>query len=158
KKNLFILGVAVFTAASLACGLAQSPVQLIAFRAVQGIGAALLLPQTLSMIVDTFPAERRGAALGVWGAVAGLSGAAGPTVGGVLVTRLDWRWIFFINIPIGALVLLLAVPILPAAKRSLRHRFDLVGVLLASVALFCLAFALIEGQRYDWNTGIWALL
>lgn len=158
KKSLFIAGLAVFTLASLACGFAQDPAQLIAFRAVQGLGAALLLPQTLSLIVDTFPAERRGAALGIWGATAGVSAAAGPSIGGLLVSRLDWRWVFFVNVPIGILVLLVALPILPAAQRVVRHRFDITGVLIASASLFSLAFALIEGQRYSWNTWIWALI
>ncbi|MFD0683313.1 DHA2 family efflux MFS transporter permease subunit [Actinomadura fibrosa] len=158
KKNLFIAGVAVFTLASLACGIAQDPTQLIAARAVQGLGAALLMPQTMSIIINVFPPERRGAALGVWGAVAGVSTIAGPTVGGLLVTSLDWRWIFFVNLPIGILVLAMAVPILPGHTRTVRHRFDVLGVLLASAALFCLVFALTEGQKYDWNEGIWGLI
>lgn len=158
KKNLFIAGVALFTVASLACGIAQDPTQLIAARAVQGLGAALLMPQTMSIIIGVFPAERRGAALGVWGAVAGVSTIAGPTIGGLLVTSLDWRWIFFVNLPIGILVLAMAVPILPGRTPGVRHRFDIVGVLLASAALFCLTFALTEGQKYEWNAGIWGLI
>ncbi|MBT2208615.1 DHA2 family efflux MFS transporter permease subunit [Actinomadura sp. NEAU-AAG7] len=158
KKNLFIAGVAVFTVSSLACGISQDPTQLIIARAVQGLGAALLMPQTMSIIINVFPAERRGAALGVWGAVAGVSTIAGPTVGGLLVTSLDWRWIFFVNLPIGILVLAMAVPILPAHTPSVRHRFDVAGVLLASAALFCLTFALTEGQKYEWNEGIWGLI
>ncbi|MFF4236371.1 DHA2 family efflux MFS transporter permease subunit [Actinomadura geliboluensis] len=158
KKNLFIAGVALFTVASLACGIAQDPTQLIAARAVQGLGAALLMPQTMSIIIGVFPAERRGAALGVWGAVAGVSTIAGPTIGGLLVTSLDWRWIFFVNLPIGILVLAMAVPILPGRTPGVRHRFDIVGVLLASAALFCLTFALTEGQKHEWNTGIWGLI
>lgn len=158
KKNLFISGVALFTVASLACGIAQDPTQLIAARAVQGLGAALLMPQTMSIIIGVFPPERRGAALGVWGAVAGVSTIAGPTIGGLLVTSLDWRWIFFVNLPIGILVLAMAVPILPGRTPGVRHRFDIVGVLLASAALFCLTFALTEGQKYEWNAGIWGLI
>ncbi|MFA1541313.1 DHA2 family efflux MFS transporter permease subunit [Actinomadura monticuli] len=158
KKNLFIAGVALFTLSSLVCGIAQDPVQLIAARGVQGLGAALLMPQTMSIIIGVFPPERRGAALGVWGAVAGVSTIAGPTVGGLLVTSLDWRWIFFVNLPIGILVLAMAVPILPGHTRTVRHRFDVVGVLLASAALFCLTFALTEGQKYEWNEGIWGLI
>ncbi|MGW5412833.1 DHA2 family efflux MFS transporter permease subunit [Actinomadura geliboluensis] len=158
KKNLFIAGVALFTVASLACGIAQDPTQLIAARALQGLGAALLMPQTMSIIIGVFPPERRGAALGVWGAVAGVSTIAGPTIGGLLVTSLDWRWIFFVNLPIGILVLAMAVPILPGRTPGVRHRFDLVGVLLASAALFCLTFALTEGQKYEWNAGIWGLI
>src|SRR5262249_12625593 len=112
KKNRSIAGVAIFPLASLACGPAQNPAELIAFRTLQGVGAALLLPQTLSMIVDTFPTEKRGAALGVWGATAGLASVVGPSLGGLLITKLDWRWGFFINLPVGALALPLAVPIL----------------------------------------------
>ena len=158
KKNLFIAGVALFTLSSLACGIAQDPTQLIIARGVQGLGAALLMPQTMSIIINVFPPERRGAALGVWGAVAGVSTIAGPTVGGLLVTSLDWRWIFFVNLPIGVLVLAMAVPILPGHTPGVRHRFDVVGVVLASAALFCLTFALTEGQKYEWNEGIWGLI
>ncbi|GAA2420970.1 DHA2 family efflux MFS transporter permease subunit [Actinomadura vinacea] len=157
KRNLFIAGVAVFTLASLACGLARDPAWLIAARAVQGLGAALLMPQTMSIIIGTFPAERRGVALGVWGSVAGLSTITGPTVGGLLVTTLDWRWIFIVNLPIGVLTLVLAAAVLPGRTRTVRRRFDLTGVLLASAALFCLIFALTEGQKHDWNGGILAL-
>ncbi|MFI0896129.1 DHA2 family efflux MFS transporter permease subunit [Streptomyces sp. NPDC020983] len=151
KRNLFAGGVALFTVASLACGLAQGPGELIAFRAVQGVGAAMLLPQTLSLIVDVFPAGRRGAALGVWGAVAGVSGAAGPTVGGLLVTRLDWRWIFFVNVPLGVLCVIGALAWFPAPVRTVRHRFDVPGTVLSTVALFLVTFGLTEGRRYDWN-------
>jgi len=157
KRNLFMSGVALFTLASLACGLAQDPAQLIAFRAVQGLGAALLMPQTLSIIAEVFPADRRGAAMGVWGGVAGISGALGPIIGGALITHLDWRWIFYVNLPLGVIVLALAAAIIPGSRRTVRHRFDTVGVLLASSALFCLAFGLTEGQRYDWNGWILAL-
>ncbi|MFC5187304.1 DHA2 family efflux MFS transporter permease subunit [Actinomadura harenae] len=158
KKNLFIAGVVLFTLASLACGIAQDPTQLIAARAVQGLGAALLMPQTMSIIIATFPPEKRGAALGVWGAVAGVSTIAGPTIGGMLVTSFDWRWIFFVNLPIGILVLALAVPILPGHTPGVRHKFDVTGVALVTVALFCLVFALTEGQKYEWNAWIWALI
>ncbi|WP_433894038.1 MFS transporter [Streptomyces sp. CA-111067] len=158
KKNLFIYGVGLFTVASLACGLAQDPGQLITFRAIQGVGAAMLLPQTLSLIVDVFPAEKRGVALGVWGIVAGVSGAAGPTVGGLLVTKLDWRWIFFVNIPLGVLCIIGAVMWFPEPKRQVRHRFDVPGVVLSSLALFLLSFGLIEGEKYDWNGWIWATI
>ncbi|MER5347455.1 MFS transporter [Streptomyces mirabilis] len=157
KRNLFLAGVALFTLASLACGLARNPAQLIAFRAVQGLGAALLMPQTLSIIAEVFPADRRGAAMGVWGVVAGVSGALGPIIGGALITHLDWRWIFFVNLPLGVVVLGLAAAIIPGSRRTVRHRFDTLGVLLASGALFCLAFGLTEGQRYDWNAWIWSL-
>jgi EmrB/QacA subfamily drug resistance transporter len=155
KKNLFVYGVGLFTVASLACGLSQNPSELITFRAVQGVGAAMLLPQTLSLIVDVFPADKRGVALGVWGIVAGVAGAVGPSVGGVLVSNLDWRWIFFVNVPLGALALVGGVLWLPGPARAVRHRFDVPGVGLVTVALFLLTFGLIEGQKYDWNGWIW---
>ncbi|SEG90121.1 drug resistance transporter, EmrB/QacA subfamily [Actinacidiphila yanglinensis] len=158
KKNLFIYGVALFTLASLACGLSQNPTELITFRAVQGLGAAMLLPQTLSLVVDVFPAGKRGAALGIWGVVAGVSGAAGPSVGGLLVTRLDWRWIFFVNVPLGVLAVVGAIVLVPAPRRTVAHRFDATGVLLSTVALFLLSFGLIEGQKYAWNGWIWAMI
>src|SRR4029077_12464944 len=104
-RVMFSSGVAVFTAASAACGLAPSPGWLIGFRAVQGLGAGMLMAQTLTIITNTFPPERRGAAFGVGGAVAGVATIAGPTLGGLLVTAFDWRWIFFVNLPIGIIVL-----------------------------------------------------
>ena len=158
QRNLFIAGVAVFTLASLACGISQNPAELIGARAVQGLGAALLMPQTMAIIIGTFPSDRRGTALGVWGAVAGVATIAGPSLGGLLVTAFDWRWIFFVNLPIGALVLLMAIFLVPDTRMERPHRMDLGGVLIATAALFCLVFALTEGQRYKWNAGIWSLL
>ncbi|GAA4631405.1 DHA2 family efflux MFS transporter permease subunit [Actinoallomurus vinaceus] len=157
QRTLFIGGVALFTIASLLCGISQNPAELIAARAVQGLGAAMLMPQTMAIIIATFPAERRGAALGIWGAVAGVATIAGPTLGGLLVTAFDWRWIFFVNLPIGVIVLFLAFTVIPGVRVERTHRLDLTGVLIATVALFCLVFALTEGQRYDWNGVIWAL-
>src|SRR5581483_5547164 len=157
-RNLFILGVAVFTVASLLCGISQNPAELIGARVIQGVGAAMLMPQTMTIIVSTFPSERRGAAMGIWGAVAGLATIAGPTVGGLLVSVLDWRWIFFVNLPIGALVLVMAFAIIPDIRPGRHHRLDWTGVALASTALFLFTFALTEGQRYHWSPGIWALM
>ena len=101
-KNLYLLGLAVFTAASLWCGLSDTIGMLIAARVVQGVGAALLTPQTLSTITRIFPAERRGVAMSVWGATAGVATLVGPLAGGVLVDGLGWQWIFFVNVPIGS--------------------------------------------------------
>ena len=151
-RIMFMGGVAVFTAASAACGLAPSPGWLIGFRAVQGLGAAMLMPQTLTIITNTFPPDRRGAAFGVWGAVAGVATIAGPTLGGLLVTVFDWRWIFFVNLPIGLLVLLVTPLIVPDVRPGRRHRIDIPGVLLASAALLAICYALVEGQKYDWGT------
>jgi EmrB/QacA subfamily drug resistance transporter len=158
QRNVFVAGVALFTVASLACGVAQTPGQLIAARLVQGLGAAALLPQTMAIIVATFPPQRRGTALGVWGAVAGLATVLGPTLGGLLITVLDWRWIFFINLPIGVGVLLAAYLFIPDVDLERRHKFDWAGVGIATAALFCFTFALIEGQRYEWRPWVWAML
>jgi EmrB/QacA subfamily drug resistance transporter len=151
-RTMFAAGIGVFTAASAACGFAPGAGALIGFRAVQGIGAAMLMPQTLAIVTMTFPPERRGAAFGVWGAVAGLATVAGPTLGGLLVSAFDWRWIFFVNLPIGALVLAVTFFIIPGFQPGRRHRFDVLGVVLASLALLAICYGLVEGQRYDWGT------
>jgi EmrB/QacA subfamily drug resistance transporter len=151
-RTMFVAGIAVFTAASAACGFAPDAAWLIAFRAVQGLGAAMLMPQTLALVTMTFPADRRGAAFGVWGAVAGLATIAGPTLGGLLVTAFDWRWIFFVNLPIGAAVLAVTFFIIPGFQPGRRHRFDILGVGLASLALLAICYGLVEGQRYNWST------
>ncbi len=150
-RNLFVLGITVFTLASVACGLAANPGQLIAFRVVQGVGAALLMPQTLTILTMVFPPQRRGAAFGIWGAVAGVATIAGPTLGGLLVTAFDWRWIFFVNLPIGIVVLALSFIVIPDIRPGRKHRLDLVGVFLASGALFAICYGLIEGQKYNWG-------
>jgi EmrB/QacA subfamily drug resistance transporter len=152
QKNMFIAGVVLFTAASAACGFSPTVSWLIAFRAVQGVGAALLMPQTLAILTMVFPAERRGAAFGIWGAVAGLATIAGPTLGGLLVTAFDWRYIFFINLPIGAIVIVLSVGLIPDLRTGRKHRLDLPGVLLVSAALLAICYGLVEGQRYNWGT------
>ena len=151
-RTLFVAGVALFTLASAACGFSPSPGWLIGFRAVQGLGAAMLMPQTLTIITNTFPPERRGAAFGIWGAVAGVATIAGPTLGGLLVTAFDWRYIFFVNLPIGAAVLVLTFVIIPDLRLGRSHRIDIPGVLLATAALLAICYGLVEGQKYRWGT------
>ena len=152
-KRLFLVGVAVFTLASVACGFAPDAPWLIGWRAVQGVGAAIMMPQTMTLIVRVFPPQRRGTAMGVWGAVAGLATIAGPTLGGLLVTGFDWRFIFFVNIPFGAVALFLGAVLIPADPAPERRpRFDAVGVLLATASLALLAFGLVEGERFQWGT------
>jgi EmrB/QacA subfamily drug resistance transporter len=151
-RTMFVAGIAVFTAASAACGFAPGAGWLIAFRAVQGLGAAMLMPQTLAIVTMVFPPERRGAAFGVWGAVAGLATIAGPTLGGLLVTAFDWRWIFFVNLPIGVAVFAVTFVIIPDLHPGRRHRLDLLGVGLASLGLLAICYGLVEGQNYDWGT------
>ena len=150
-KRLFIIGLTIFTLASVACGFATDPGQLIVFRIVQAVGGALLTPQTLSVITVIFPAEKRGAAFGLWGAVAGVATIAGPTLGGWLVTNWGWRWIFFVNLPIGIAALVLAVIVMPELKLNRRHTLDWLGTILATVGLFLVCYGLIEGQSHDWG-------
>ncbi|MFV2011715.1 MULTISPECIES: DHA2 family efflux MFS transporter permease subunit [unclassified Micromonospora] len=158
RRRIFLLGVAVFTVASVAAGLAQGPGQLIAARAVQGLGAALLTPQTLALLMEAFPPDRRGTAFGIRGAVGGIAAISGPAAGGVLVSTLDWRWIFWLNLPLGLLMLVVGRLVLPEVAQRVRRRLDVPGVVLASAALFCLAFGISQGERYGWNAGIWATL
>src|SRR5262249_15210265 len=148
----YFAGIVVFTLASAACGFAPGAGWLIAFRAVQGLGAAMLVPQTLAILTMVFPPERRGAAFGVWGAVAGVATIAGPTLGGLLVTAFDWRYIFFINVPVGAIVLVLTFILIPDLRTGRKHKFDVSGVLLASAALLLICYGLVDGQRYNWST------
>jgi EmrB/QacA subfamily drug resistance transporter len=156
-KTLYLLGLTVFTAASLWCGVAGSIGMLIAARVVQGIGAALLTPQTLSTITRIFPPERRGVAMSVWGATAGVATLVGPLAGGVLVDHFGWQWIFFVNVPVGIVGLALAVWLIPVLPTS-THRFDLLGVLLSGIGMFMLVFALQEGQSHHWASWIWGTL
>jgi EmrB/QacA subfamily drug resistance transporter len=151
-RNLFVLGLVVFTAASVLSGLAQDPTQLILARATQGLGAAILAPQGMAILLAILPAERRGIAFAAFGILAGLAVVAGPTVGGFLVTNFGWRSIFFVNLPIGALTVLLAMLIIPDVRPGRPHRLDLLGVVLASTGLLGVVYGLIEGQRYDWGT------
>jgi EmrB/QacA subfamily drug resistance transporter len=152
QRRMFFAGIVVFTLASAACGLAPGAGWLVAFRAVQGLGAALLVPQTLAILTMVFPPERRGAAFGVWGAVAGVATIAGPTLGGLLVTAFDWRYIFFINVPVGIAVLVLTVILIPDLRTGQQHRFDVSGVILASAALLLICYGLVDGQKYGWGT------
>lgn len=153
-KNLYLLGLGVFTAASLWCGLAGSIEMLIAARVVQGIGAALLTPQTLSAITRIFPANRRGVAMSVWGATAGVATLVGPLAGGVLVGGLGWQWIFFVNVPVGIVGIALAVWLGPTLPTT-RHHFDIPGIVLSAVGMFLIVFALQEGQSKDWAPWVW---
>ncbi|GAB2845708.1 DHA2 family efflux MFS transporter permease subunit [Actinoallomurus bryophytorum] len=149
-RRLFVGGLAVFAVASALCGVAQTPGQLIAARVLQGVGAAALTPQGMVVIQSVFPRERMGAAFGVFSSMAGLAAVAGPTIGGVLTTYANWRWVFFVNLPIAAAGIALALIHVPDIRTGRRHRLDLVGVLLASLGLSAVVFGLIEGQRYSW--------
>lgn len=161
-KNIYLIGLAVFTLASLWCGLSTTLEGLIAARAVQGLGAAFMTPQTMAVITRTFPPERRGAAMGLWGATAGVATLVGPLAGGLLVDGLGWEWIFFVNLPVGVVAFVLAWILVPRLKTH-PHRFDLVGVVLSAVALFLIVFGLQEGEKFDWGViwgpiSVWSLI
>jgi EmrB/QacA subfamily drug resistance transporter len=151
QRTLFAVGLAIFTVASGLCGFAQDANQLIVARILQGVGGALLTPQTLAILTSLFPPERRGAAFGIWAGVAGLATLAGPTLGGAIVTYIDWRWIFFVNVPIGIAALIATFAIIPDLRPGRHHGWDVVGVILATSGLFGLIFGLIEGERFNWG-------
>lgn len=156
-KNLYVIGLVVFTFASVWCGLSGSAAMLIAARVVQGVGAGLLTPQTLSMLTRIFPAHHRGSAMSMWGATAGVASLVGPLAGGTLVDGLGWQWIFFVNVPVGVVALALAiwlVPVLPVRTQG----FDLIGVALSGAGMFLLVFGLQEGETAHWKPWIWAVL
>ncbi|AWK74980.1 MFS transporter [Rhodococcus oxybenzonivorans] len=156
-KNIYLLGLAVFTASSLWCAMSSSIEILIAARAVQGLGAALMTPQTMAIITRTFPSNRRGAAMGLWGGVSGLATLVGPILGGFLVDSEGWEWIFYINVPIGVIAFALAVWLVPALETH-EHKFDLVGMALSAAGMFLLVFGIQEGNSRDWDGLIWALI
>ncbi|GAA3885413.1 MFS transporter [Leifsonia kafniensis] len=150
-KNIYLIGLVVFTAASVWCGLSGSIEMLIAARVLQGFGAAMMTPQTMAVITRIFAPDRRGQAMGLWGAVAGIATLAGPILGGVIVDSIGWEWIFFINLPVGIAAFVMAwrlVPTLPTQK----HRFDILGVVLSAIGLFLVVFGIQEGESYDWGT------
>jgi EmrB/QacA subfamily drug resistance transporter len=151
QRNLFAIGLGIFTVASALCGLAQNANELIAARVLQGVGGAVLTPQTLAILTSLFPPERRGAAFGIWAGVAGLATLAGPTIGGAIVTYIDWRWIFYVNVPIGIAALVATFVIIPDLRPGRSHGWDIVGVFLATGGLFGLVFGLIEGERFNWG-------
>src|SRR6266704_3355850 len=151
QRTLFAIGLFIFTVASALCGLAQNPTELIAARVLQGVGGALLTPQTLAILTSIFPPERRGAAFGIWGGVAGLATVAGPTLGGAIITYIDWRWIFYINVPIGIAALIATFAIIPDLRPGRHHGWDVVGIVVATTGLFAIVFGLIEGERYSWG-------
>ncbi len=152
RRRMFVFGLALFALASALCGAAQNPAELIAARVLQGLGAAALAPQPMVIIQDVFPRERMGAAFGVFSSMVGLAAVSGPVLGGVLTTYLTWRWVFYINLPIAAAGIVLALRLVPEARTGGRHSLDLPGVLLSTAGLAALVYGLIEGQRYNWGT------
>jgi EmrB/QacA subfamily drug resistance transporter len=156
RRRLFAIGLIIFTVASFVAGLAGSADVLVAARAVQGLGAALLTPTTLAIISATYPDPReRNMAVGVWSAVGALALALGPLLGGLISDHLSWGWIFFINVPVGIATLALGLwAISESRESSAPRRLDMPGVVLSSVALFGLTYSLIEGHDRGWTSPI----
>src|SRR5947208_7926198 len=153
RRAIFIAGLVIFTGASLWCGLAAGASSLIAARSVQGVGAALMNPATLSIITATFPPRQRGTAIGIWAGVSALALAIGPIVGGVLTEKINWSWIFFINIPVGVLGVIAAGILIDETKdTSHEQRLDLPGLITSGVGLFALTYGLIETNDHAWTS------
>lgn len=156
-KRLYLTGLTVFTLASLWCGLTTSVEGLIVARVVQGLGASMITPQTMAIITRIFPAERRGRAMALWGATAGVALLVGPILGGLLVDAAGWEWIFFINVPVGVVGFALAWRLVPTLETH-THRFDWLGVALSGAGMFLLVFGIQEGEQLDWSAAVWAMV
>ena len=153
RRRVFVAGLVVFTVASLACGLAGSAEVLIGARVVQGIGAAMMNPATLSIITATFPPRQRGTAIGIWAGVSALALAIGPLVGGLLSEHVDWSWIFFVNVPVGVLAIVAAYLFIDESKdTSHGQRPDVPGLATSAIGLFALTYALIEANSHGWGS------
>jgi EmrB/QacA subfamily drug resistance transporter len=152
RRRLFAIGLAIFTGGSAAAALAPSLELLIAARALQGVGGALVMPLSLTLLSAAFPAERRGLALGAWSGVSGLAVGLGPIVGGAVVEGVSWQWIFWLNVPIGALTLPLALWLLSESRGS-SARLDLGGLALAGLGLLGLVYGLVRGNEAGWSSG-----
>src|SRR6201987_1637144 len=139
RRLIFTIGLALFTVASAACALAPNVSVLIAARTVQGLGGAIVLPLSLTILTTAFPAERRGAIVGIYGGLAGLAVASGPLVGGALTQGIDWHWIFWANVPLGIVAVLLSARLLPES-RGVAARLDLPGVALVSAGVVALVW------------------
>ncbi|CAM4045614.1 Multidrug resistance protein stp [Corynebacterium diphtheriae subsp. lausannense] len=156
-KNIYIIGMVIFTLSSLACGFAPNMMMLISARTVQGIGASMLTPQTMSVINRVFACERRGAALGIWGSVAGIASLAGPILGGFITAWAGWQWIFFINVPIGVVSVFAVARFVPRFKPTERS-IDGLSMVLSVVSVFALVFALQQGESAGWAWWIWVVM
>src|SRR5258708_36924074 len=146
RKRIFLIGVVVFTASSIACGLAPTMPALIASRGMQGIGAALMVPGSLSIISATFPDDERGKAIGTWSAFTSITMVIGPLVGVTLIDHASWRAIFFINAPLAAIVLYLTLRYVPETRETKKRSLDVAGAALATAGLGSLVYGLIESS------------
>jgi EmrB/QacA subfamily drug resistance transporter len=152
RRRVFLIGLVIFTLSSLACGLATTGGTLIGARMLQGVGAAIMMPATLSIISATFPPHQRGMAIGIWAGVSAMALAIGPLIGGLITEHIDWSWIFFVNVPIGVLGFVVSALVIGESRdTSAEQRLDIPGLVASGVALFALTFALIEANAYGWG-------
>src|SRR4051794_292916 len=154
RRLIFAGGLVMFVAASLLCGLATSPTMLDLSRGLQGIGGAAMFATSLALLAQEFHGQERATAFGIWGATTGLAVAIGPLVGGALVDGIGWEWIFFVNVPIGALCLWITMTKVRETSDPSQGGVDLAGVVTFSIALFCLVFSLIRGNSEGWGSGL----
>ncbi|MGH3071877.1 MAG: DHA2 family efflux MFS transporter permease subunit [Gaiellaceae bacterium] len=152
RRLMFVAGILVFTLASLWCGLADSGDMLITARVIQGMGAALMNPATLSIIAATFPPKERGMAIGIWAGVSALALAIGPLVGGLLTEHLSWHWIFFVNVPVGVIAIAASLLLITESKDETHESLDLPGLGTSALGLFALTYGLIEANTYGWSS------
>jgi len=152
RRLVFVVGIAIFTLASLACGLASSGEALIAARVAQGVGAAMMNPATLSIIAVTFPPRQRGTAIGIWAGTSALALALGPLIGGLLTEHASWNWIFFVNVPIGVLGIAASFLLIDESRDESHERLDLPGLATSGLGLFALTYGLIEGNNFGWGS------
>src|SRR4051812_30084191 len=150
RKRLFLFTVAGFTGASILCGLAQSLEQMVLFRLLQGVFGAPLVPLSQAVLLDSYPREKHGSAMAIWGVGVMVGPILGPTLGGWLTEVYDWRWVFFINVPVGALTVLGLMAYLSDSPRNPQARFDFTGFILLAVAIGALQMMLDRGEQLDW--------
>ena len=152
RRRLFALGLLIFSASSLVCGLSTTPLMLNLARGVQGVGGAIMFATSLALIAQAFTGRERGTAFGVYGAVIGGAVAVGPLVGGVLTSGIGWRWIFFVNLPIGAVAIAITLAKVEDSRDPTRRRVDWIGFITFSASLFMLVFALVQGNSWGWHS------
>jgi len=154
RRMIFAVGIGIFSVASLVCGLSGSPTTLNLARGVQGIGGAMMFATSLALIAQEFAPRERGTALGLWGATTGFAVAVGPVIGGVITEHLGWEWIFFVNVPVGAIAIAITLMRVPEGERDTSARIDWGGLVTFSGALFCLVLALIRGNDEGWGSAL----
>jgi len=151
RRRMYVLGLCVFVLGSVAAALSTSAGMLIAARVVEGAGGAVMVPLTLTLISDAFPAEQRGTAIGIWGGVTGLGVAAGPVLGGAIVQGISWQWIFWINVPVGLITAALSASRL-RESRGPRPQLDIIGLVLAGIGMFALTWAAVRAPARGWSS------